>query len=119
MSAMASRSGTPLRTAVRRRSCTSRPWTPARSRALVDAGAWLQMTVDSLLGNDGPAPRSSGELLLRTYPEVILASDAHNLRRCSGLSAGFAWVRDRLGVERSEDLQARAGRVLSALLGRA
>jgi hypothetical protein len=76
------------------------------------------VTVDSLLGNHGPAPRSSGELLLRTYPEVTLATDAHNLRRCSGLSAGFAWVRDRLGVERSEDLQARADRVLSALLGR-
>jgi protein-tyrosine phosphatase len=92
---------------------------PARLRALVEAGAWLQVTVDSLLGNHGPAPRSSGELLLRTYPEVILATDAHNRRRCSGLSAGFAWVRDRLGVERSEDLQARADRVLSALLGRA
>ena len=91
---------------------------PARLRALVEAGAWLQVTVDSLLGNHGPAPRSSGELLLRTYPEVTLATDAHNLRRCSGLSAGFAWVRDRLGVERSEDLQARADRVLSALLGR-
>lgn len=91
---------------------------PARLRALVEAGAWLQVTVDSLLGNHGPTPRSSGELLLRTYPELTLATDAHNLRRCSGLSAGFAWVRDRLGVERSEDLQARADRVLSALLGR-
>ena len=92
---------------------------PARLRMLVEAGAWLQVTVDSLLGNHGPAPRSSGERLLRTYPEVILATDAHSLRRCSGLSAGFAWVRDRLGAERSEDLKARADRVLSALLGRA
>src|SRR5439155_9481340 len=70
---------------------------PARLRALVEAGAWLQVTVDSLLGNHGPGPRSSGERLLRTYPEVILATDAHSLRRCSGLSAGFAWVRDRIG----------------------
>jgi len=92
---------------------------PARLRALVEAGAWLQVTVDSLLGNHGSAPRSSGELMLRTYPEVILATDAHNLWRCSGLSAGYAWVRDRLGVERCEDLQTRADRVLSALLGRA
>jgi len=91
---------------------------PVRLRALVEAGAWLQVTVDSLLGNHGSAPQSSGEELVRTYPEVVLATDAHNLRRCSGLSAGFAWVRDRLGVERSEELGVRADRVLSALLGR-
>lgn len=90
---------------------------PARLRALVEAGAWLQVTVDSLLGNHGPAPQSSGELMLRTYSEVLLATDAHNLRRCSGLSVGYAWVRDKLGMERSEDLQARADRVLSTLLG--
>lgn len=89
---------------------------PDRLRALAEAGAWLQVTVDSLLGNHGQAPQSSGERLLRTYPDVVLASDAHNLRRCSGLSAGFAWVRDRLGVKRSEDLRARADRVQSALL---
>jgi protein-tyrosine phosphatase len=91
---------------------------PARLRALVEAGAWLQVTVDSLLGNHGRGPQSSGELLLQTYPDVVLATDAHNLHRCSGLSAGIAWVRKTLGVERSEDLKARADRVLSALLGR-
>jgi protein-tyrosine phosphatase len=90
---------------------------PARLRALVEAGAWLQVTVDSLLGNHGPAPQSSGEELMRTYPEVVLATDAHNLRRCSGLSAGYAWVRERLGVKRSDDLRARSDRVLTALLG--
>src|SRR5947209_6557394 len=31
---------------------------PARLRALVEAGAWLQVTVDSLVGNHGPAPRA-------------------------------------------------------------
>jgi len=91
---------------------------PVRLRALVEAGAWLQVTVDSLLGNNGSASQSSGEELLRTYADVLLATDAHNLRRCSGLSAGFAWIRDRLGVARSEDVRARADRVLSALLGR-
>ncbi len=91
---------------------------PARLRALVEAGAWLQVTVDSLLGNHGPSARASGELLLRTYPEVVLATDAHNLKRCSGIAAGFDWVRDRLGAERAEDLRARADRVLSALVGR-
>jgi protein-tyrosine phosphatase len=88
---------------------------PARLRALVEAGAWLQVTVDSLLGNHGPAPQSSGEELLWAYPEAVLATDAHNLRRCSGLSAGYAWVRDRLGVQRAEDLRSRADQVLSVL----
>jgi protein-tyrosine phosphatase len=88
---------------------------PGRLRALVEAGAWLQITVDSLLGNHGRAPQVSGEELLRTYPDAVLATDAHNLRRCSGLSPGFAWVRERLGIAREEELRARADQVLAAL----
>jgi protein-tyrosine phosphatase len=88
---------------------------PEWLRPLVDAGAWLQVTVDSLLGNHGPAPRSAGEELLRGYPEAVLATDAHNPRRCSGLSAGYAWVRDRLGQDRERDLRERADRVLAQL----
>jgi protein-tyrosine phosphatase len=90
---------------------------PGRIRAVVGAGAWLQVTVDSLLGNHGPGPRSAGEELLRTYPDGVLATDAHNLRRCSGLAAGFAWVRQELGAAREEELRARADQVLAALLG--
>src|SRR5262249_39890943 len=63
---------------------------PARLRALADEGAWLQVTVDSLLGNHGPQPQVAGEEMLRTYPQVVLATDAHNLRRCSGLSVGYS-----------------------------
>jgi protein-tyrosine phosphatase len=89
---------------------------PPRLRALVDAGVWLQITVDSLLGNHGPAPQRAGEAMLRTYPEAILATDAHNLRRCSGLSAGYAWVAERFGAQRAEDLRARSDRILTQLL---
>jgi protein-tyrosine phosphatase len=92
---------------------------PPRLQALVQAGAWLQVTVDSLLGNHGPKPQSAGEELLGTYPEAVLATDAHNLRRCSGLSAGYAWVRDHFGVKREEELQARANEVLSVLISSA
>jgi protein-tyrosine phosphatase len=92
---------------------------PGRLRALADAGAWIQVTVDSLLGNHGSAPRSAGEALLRDYPNAVLASDAHNLRRCSGLSAGYAWVRERFGSERADELRARADQVLAALASRA
>jgi protein-tyrosine phosphatase len=92
---------------------------PVRLRALVAAGAWLQITVDSLLGNHGRDPEASGAELLRAYPEAVLATDAHNLRRCSGLSAGYAWVEERFGVRRVEELQARADEVLANLTGRA
>jgi protein-tyrosine phosphatase len=90
---------------------------PARLRALVQAGAWLQVTVDSLLGNHGQAPQSAGEELLGEYQEIVLATDAHNLRRCSGLSVGYTWVRDRFGLPRADDLRARADHVLSLLVG--
>jgi protein-tyrosine phosphatase len=86
-----------------------------RLRTLVDAGAWLQITVDSLLGNHGSAPQASGEELLRAYPDAVLATDAHNLGRCSGLSAGYSWVRERLGDVRAEDLLARSAQVLMAV----
>jgi protein-tyrosine phosphatase len=89
---------------------------PPRLRALIDAGAWLQITVDSLLGNHGEAPRVAGEEMLGTYAEAVLATDAHNLRRCSGLSLGYAWVRERFGAERAADLRARSGRILAQLL---
>ncbi len=89
---------------------------PRRLRALVAAGAWLQITVDSLLGNHGRNPEVSGQELLRTYGDAVLATDAHNLRRCSGLTAGYAWVKERLGVGRAEDLQSRAARVLDSLI---
>jgi protein-tyrosine phosphatase len=89
---------------------------PKRLRALIEAGAWLQVTVDSLLGNHGPAPQSFGETLLRSYSEAVLATDAHNLRRCSGLSAGYTWVRERLGQQRAKQLLDRGQLVLSALV---
>ena len=91
---------------------------PGRLRALVGAGAWLQITVDSLLGNHGRDPAASGEELLRTYPDAVLATDAHNLRRCSGLSAGYTWVRERLGAGRAQELRARADQVLASLVDR-
>jgi protein-tyrosine phosphatase len=92
---------------------------PGKLRALVAAGAWLQITVDSLLGNHGRDPEVAGEELLRAYPDAVLATDAHNLRRCSGLSAGYTWVRERLAVARAEELRARADQVLASLIRRA
>jgi len=89
---------------------------PGLLQPLVDAGAWIQITVDSLLGNFGPDACEFGEEFLRTHNQAILATDTHNRRRCSGLSAGFAWVRDHLGAEHAQDLLKRADRVKQVLL---
>jgi protein-tyrosine phosphatase len=89
---------------------------PARLSALVDVGAWVQITVDSLLGNHGRDPQIYGERYLKEIHEAILASDAHNMKRCSGLSAGFAWVREHLGEQRADDLLSRANHVEETLL---
>ena len=88
-----------------------------RLRELIAAGAWIQVTVDSLLGNFGPEAQQNGEELLRSHPEAVLATDSHNENRCSGLSAGYAWVRERLGAGRADDLRARANQVLRHLTG--
>jgi protein-tyrosine phosphatase len=89
---------------------------PPRLQALVEAGAWLQITVDSLLGNHGEAPRVAGNEMLGAYAEAVLATDAHNLRRCSGLSLGYAWVREQFGAERADDLRARSDHILAELV---
>jgi protein-tyrosine phosphatase len=87
-----------------------------RLRALVLAGAWVQITVDSLLGNHGPEPQAAGWDLLRSYPDAVLATDAHSLTRCSGLSVGYEAVRNHLGSISAENLQARGAYILDHLL---
>jgi protein-tyrosine phosphatase len=89
---------------------------PAKLRALVDAGAWFQLTVDSLLGNHGEMPAAFGAELLEELPDVVLATDTHNTDRCSGLSAGYAWVRERHGPGWEADLRNRAEGILASLL---
>lgn len=89
---------------------------PALLDSMVEAGAWLQVTVDSLLGNHGRDPAIAGNAILRKHVNAVLASDAHNLRRCSGLTTGYNWVCEHLGDARSEDLFQRAESVRSRLV---
>jgi len=99
---------------------------PGLLRGLVDAGAWVQVTVDSILGNHGPDPAIAAERILREYSDTVLSTDAHNLFscsghdlvRCSGLAAGYAWVREHLGQERSDELAARAESALARIRSR-
>jgi protein-tyrosine phosphatase len=89
---------------------------PARLRAVADAGAWMQVTADSLLGNHGEMPQAFGTDILARYAEVVLATDAHNVRRCSGLTPGYARVRAEFGADREGDLRERAERVRAAIV---
>ena len=83
---------------------------------MTDAGAILQVTVDSLLGNHGEFPRTFGRQVLASYEDVVLSTDTHNLNRCSGLSIGYAWVAENFGADRAIDLRVRSNRILKALL---
>jgi protein-tyrosine phosphatase len=89
---------------------------PERLAALVAAGAWIQITVDSLLGNHGADAAEAAGDMLQAYPEAVLATDTHGLDRCSGLTAGYAWVRDRFGAARADDLLGRSNLILQHLL---
>jgi protein-tyrosine phosphatase len=89
---------------------------PERLHALVAAGAWVQITVDSLLGNHGLKPQEAGWHLLQTYPHAVLATDAHGPGLCSGLSIGYQAVAEHLGAACAADLGARAADILRHLL---
>jgi protein-tyrosine phosphatase len=90
---------------------------PCKLQSMTDAGAWIQITVDSLLGNHGAAARFASHRLVRQIPNAVLSTDSHNMRRCSGLSPGFAWVRDHIGPERETELRTRADQILAAITG--
>ena len=87
-----------------------------RLEKLVDAGAWLQITVDSLNGNNGERPQRAAWDYLLFYPNCVLATDAHRLSRCSGLSRGYELVREQLGDGREADLRERSDEILRHLL---
>lgn len=85
-------------------------------QGLVDAGVWLQITVDSLIGKHGPEPMKFSRQFVKQYPDVILATDSHHMHRCSGLSKGFAWIRENIGVERADDIKRRMDHIESTLI---
>ena len=87
----------------------------AKLRAIIDAGAWLQVTADSLLGNHGEMPQAFGAEIVGEYSNVVLATDAHNVRRCSGLTAGYDWVRKQFDDDRERELRDHAERVRTAI----
>jgi protein-tyrosine phosphatase len=92
---------------------------PNLLRDLVQAGAWIQITVDSLLGNFGVNSQKGAVHLLRTYPDAVLASDSHGANRCSGLSPGYQIVRTVIDETREIELKNKAESILQHILSKA
>ena len=85
-------------------------------RAFVEAGAWLQITVDSLLGNMSTMARDTARELMEEHEHIVLATDSHGLNRCSGLRIGYATVREWFGASREQDIRTRTNSILQHLL---
>jgi len=91
----------------------------ARLDALVEAGAWIQITASSPFGAHGAEPIAGTSAILRRYSPVVVATDSHNLARRSGLSEAYAWVEREFGRAKSQDLQERAASILAHITARA
>ncbi len=85
---------------------------PDQLLKLLDAGAWTQVSVDSLLGKNSPEAQTFAEWLLENDRVHTLATDAHNTNRKPNLAAGVAIVKQFAGERRAEEILRRMGRIL-------
>lgn len=83
---------------------------------LVKHGAILQVTVDSLCGLTSTNAKTVAEMLLRNFEPIVLASDSHNLARCSGLSMGYQKVAQKFGMARAKMMLAYSNAMLQNIL---
>lgn len=80
---------------------------------LIKAGAWTQVSVDSLLGKNSEEAKVFAEWLVHQNYAHTLATDAHNTRRKPNLSRGFEIVENLAGAPRVEEIQQRMNSILS------
>jgi protein-tyrosine phosphatase len=85
--------------------CPAFQKTPARLEGLVGAGALVQLTAGSMVGDFGTTVRRFTATILREGLAHVIASDAHDtVRRPPGLQAGFAALeRDLPGLTEQAD----------------
>jgi protein-tyrosine phosphatase len=80
---------------------------------LTAAGAWTQVSVDSLLGKNGvDALRFANWLVDSNYVHT-LATDAHNINRKPSLSVGYDYIKDRVGAARAAEIDERCRKILA------
>lgn len=80
---------------------------------MVDGGAWLQVTADSLLGNNGNVVQTAAwDFIDRGWAHVI-ATDAHNIKRAPALATASRLIAERIGAQQVEDMWKRAEQVIA------
>ena len=89
---------------------------PRFIQELVSRGAILQLTSDSVCGFGSTQSKTMSEMILRAFEPVVLASDSHNLERCSRLSAGYDQVAQKFGSARAELLRSYSNSILQNIL---
>ncbi|WP_274366118.1 tyrosine-protein phosphatase [Paenibacillus thermotolerans] len=85
---------------------------PKLLEELVGLGVWTQVSVDSLIGNNGPEVQKFALSLVDRGLAHTLATDAHNLRRKPNLSLGYKLVAQRAGAAAAEQIRGRMKRII-------
>ncbi|MFK7694421.1 tyrosine-protein phosphatase [Paenibacillus sp. HJGM_3] len=80
---------------------------PALLTALIDAGAWTQVTADSLLGKNNAEAQQFSRWMIERSLVHTLATDAHNVTRRPNLSDGFRMIETWAGLEQVEAIKER------------
>ncbi|MFC0211169.1 tyrosine-protein phosphatase [Paenibacillus chartarius] len=84
---------------------------PALLTALLELGAWTQVSADSLLGKNGDDAQAFAVQLLNEDRVHTLASDAHNIRRKPNLGEGFRRIREHAGDGKADAILERMSRI--------
>jgi protein-tyrosine phosphatase len=79
---------------------------------LVNAGAWTQVSVDSLRGLNSPEALDYANKLIDANHVHTLATDAHNINRRPTLAIGYTYIRERVNLGRAEEIAARCRRII-------
>jgi protein-tyrosine phosphatase len=74
---------------------------------LVEAGAWTQVSVDSLLGNNSTEALEYANRLIDANHVHTIATDAHNINRKPILAIGYTYISNRVSKARAEEINAR------------
>ncbi|WP_199622310.1 tyrosine-protein phosphatase [Paenibacillus alkalitolerans] len=80
---------------------------PELLEELLGIGVWTQVSVDSLIGNNGAEAEAFALSLVDQGQAHTLATDAHNLRRKPNLSLGYKLVEERAGADAAKQIRDR------------
>lgn len=81
----------------------------------IEAGAWTQISVDSLLGNNSDEVREFAEWLVEHGYAHTIATDAHNVNRKPNLSLGYQWLQRHADEACNREIRRRMDEVLLAV----